>query len=231
MSVEADVLAAKTPREALLILARAIDALLAAPADPWAQWDDDAAHHAEARPSGPHPDEVDPPRREITDEEATAWLEANYGRTPADDAEGRALIAMVRRDLERAGKGEVAVDDFVMHDGIVESRIDFSPRDEKHRAAREAFARQVLQLDVALGVHPEGGDWAVDYAKAGPMPFYIANRDLLMQYPDQVKSAIVADIEQYDVRVSQEVGRDLLKAPMIKDENSPAGKINILADN
>jgi hypothetical protein len=244
-SVEQQVLAAKTPREALLILARAVDALTTRPTvDSWDGWGDaseapvpgrvPAAQRAGATEVPPERaiellKEPDPPR-ELTDDDVRNWIARNYGQYPMDDSEGRAIVAQVRRDLERAGKGEVALDDFVMDDGVVQSRIDYTPRDDQHRAERYAFASQILRLQDALPAHPDGGDWAADYAQLGPMPLYIANRELLMDYPDTVKSHIIADIETYDVRVSQEVGRDLLKAPMTKDDQSPAGKLNINVD-
>jgi hypothetical protein len=228
VSVERQVLTTKTPREAILILARAIDELRAP--NPWNEWDGDMVPLAEASEEKVAATDGEPDTSDVSDSDVRTWIGRNYGRIPSDDSEGRALIAQVRSDLERAGRGEVRTDDFVMDEGVVQSRIDWAPRDEEHRARRAGFARDILKLDVALGAHPDGGDWAADYASGGPMWLYIGNRDLLMQYPDNVKAYMIGDVELYDQRVAHEMGADLLKQPMIKDEHSPAGNLSMLAD-
>lgn len=242
MTIVEQVQQAKTPREALLILAAAIDQLRQAhkAVDPWAGWDEapiTATDIAEIDDRhGPVPDEAQltgdrvldsngqwVERRDVTDDEVISWIGRNYGRTPTDDSEGKALIAMVRADLERASKGEVAQSDFVMHDGVIESDIDFSPADDAYAAKRYDFAKNVLQLDMALGPHPQpDGDWAADYTKQGPLPLYIINRDLIIQYPDGVKAAMVADVNNYSSKIAGEMGADLLKQPMTNNRDNPA---------
>ena len=229
MTLEQQVLAAKTPRDALTLLARAIDQDRARMIDPWDEWGE-ASEEKVAATDG-ELDTSDASPRDITDEDVRNWIGRNYGQAPADDSEGRAIVEMVRRDLERAGTGKVAEADFTMDDGVIQSRIDWAPRDEDHRGWRRRFAKDVLQLDVALGAHPDGGDWAEDYASGGPMWMYIPNRDLLMQYPDNVKASMIADVESYDARVAHEMSADLLKQPMTKDEHSPAGNLSLLADD
>lgn len=249
MTVLEQVQQAKTPREALLIIAAAVDQLRQAhkAVDPWAGWDEEeikstdgsilaatlgAETRAMVQEIGEH--EVTNSRvldsnghlvdrHEVTDDEVISWIGKNYGRTPTDDSEGKALIAMVRADLERAGKGEMAPADFVMHDGVIESSIDFSPPDEAYSDRRYKFAAEVLQLDMALGEHPEpDGDWAADYAKQGPLPLYIINRDLVIQYPDGVKAAMIADVNNFSTKIAYEMGADLLKQPMTNNRDNPA---------
>jgi hypothetical protein len=244
MTIEQQVLAAKTPRDALLVLARAVDALQT-PADPWASWGDDSVQPLDDshRPAWsadddaaalPQPTPVIPElgpgvrAAAITDEDVKNWIGRNYGQVPADDAEGRAIVAQVRADLEKAGTPEAGVDLFrTGDDGVIESAIDWAPQDEQHRALRYAFAKNVLQIDVLLGPHPTGGDWAADYASGGPMWLYIPNRDLVLPYPDNVKAAMVEDVGRYDQKAAYELAQDILKQPMIKDAESPANRISM----
>lgn len=247
MTVREQVLAAKSPRDALLVVADAIDRLEAQPGlDSWKGWDDADAHREAAQDFAErtvtqgameaiHANSLDTgdkvldsnghlvDRHEVTDDEVITWIGRNYGRTPTDDSEGKALIAMVRADLERAGKGEVAPADFVMHDGVIESSIDFSPPDDAYSDRRYKFAIEVLQLNMALGPHPEpDGDWAADYAKQGPIPLYIINRDLIVQYPDGVKAAMIADVNNFSTKIAYEMGADLLKQPLTNNRDNPA---------
>lgn len=239
MTLVEDVRRAKTPREAILLLAAAVDQLRAAheAVDPWESWGNEpyergamgagpaALERAPVQGSDGDRDPESAPRLNLTEDDVRTWIESNYGRAIGDDAEARVVIAQVKRDLERSTDAKVAEDLFIQTNGVIESVIDFSPQDDAHRALREQFARDVLQLDVALGPHPEGGDWASDYASAGPMWLYIPNRDLLMQYPDAVKAAMVADVQRYDEKVAYEMGADVLKQPMQKDDQSPAMRL------
>lgn len=245
MSLREQVLAAKSPRDALLVLADAVDRLEAEPGmDSWQGWGEIDPPNVTVQALGipAVPDEALPDDgervldsngewvtlHEVTDQDVSAWIGRNYGRVPSDDDEGRALIAMVRADLERAGKGEVAQADFIMHDGVIESAIDFSPKAvgeltaDQYHDKRYQFAKDVLQLEVALGPHPEGGDWYEDYAKQGPLPLYIINRDLIIQYPDGVKAAMVADVQNYSPKIAYEMGADLGKQPMTNNRDNPA---------
>ena len=167
-----------------------------------------------------------PPKLEVSFEDAKAWIEKNYG-APVDDttAAGRQAILQAKLDMENAPNVE-SVDDFFRTDGngVVESRIDWSPLSQKHHDARYEFAKRVLQLDVALGPLPDGedGDWFEDYAKVGPMWMYIPNRDLVIQYPENVRAQMVADLELYDKRVAYEFAYDVLKKPMSTDRTGGA---------
>lgn len=231
MTLIDEVRQARTPQEALLRIAQAVDDLRAARVptlDSWDGWGE-----APATPDEAPPDVAEAPLRALTDDDVKAWLAKNYGRAPADDAEGRAIIAQVRADLERAGTPESPVQILSQSGGVVESQIDWSPAnarkvlagelsEDQYRALRYQFARDQLQLDVALGPHPNGGDWAEDYAKVGPINLYVHNRDLLVQYDDRIKSAVVADIDQYSTQMGHEVGRDLLKKPLSTDQERGA---------
>jgi hypothetical protein len=244
MTAHQDVLNAKSPRLALLALAEHIDRLelelravqLAPGLDDWAGWmqgEPMPEHDARmedalvgvARAAEVERGAVSAPRPKlvVSDDDAKAWIEKNYGRPVQDDAEGRAVVAQVKHDLENAPDVEDVADFFrTGPDDVVESRIDWSPKSPAHHDLRYDFAKRVLQLDVALGPHPEGGDWAEDYAKAGPMWMYIPNRDLVIQYDENARASMIADLELYDKRVAYEFAYDVLKKPMSTDRTGGA---------
>src|SRR6266576_331665 len=227
MTFEQQVRQAPNPLEALLVLARALDALQAKPTlDSWAGW----APGTEQAPPPTAPAQPSLTSADLPDDVVIAWMQKNYkgaAGLDADSTEGQMAIAQVREDLLLAPNVQVVEDLFRQTtEGIVESDIDWSPLTEKHRAARYQFAKDVLQLDVALGPHPEQGDWAADYASGGPMYLYIPNRDLVKQYPENVRSQMVEDVRittharQPDLiadKLTHEFGGDLLQKPMSTD--------------
>lgn len=212
-TIEDQVKAAGSPREALLMLARAIDELRAEPTlNSWDGW-------GTAAPPPPQPtrDTTDPGRsagavRTITDDDIRAFMAQQFGAVPdLDDPEVAERLKELRKDLSTAvGESEpdhasVMVDE----QGVVE--IDWSPLSDEHRQQRYDFAKDVLQLPLALGEHPEGRDWCADYAEAGPMFLYIPNRELLLEYPESARRVMVEDLMSYDHQVAEEVARDLLR--------------------
>lgn len=87
-----------------------------------------------------------------------------------------------------------------------------TPSDEKQER-RRLLERQQLQLAKALGPEepePEGG-WNGAYAKGGPWWLYAHNRELLMSYPSEVRRAMVADVEEDSPKLAYEMGLDVLK--------------------
>lgn len=222
-TIEQQVRAAKTPRDALLILARAVDQLTsgAPDLDSWSGWGPgDQSAPGESRSVEGVVDSPAPVARKVSNEEVYAWFVRNFNRAPEDTPEGRAALDQIRHDIENAPNEPQRAYEFVQTaDGVIESTIDWRPLNDKHREARYTFAQKVLNLDLALGKHPEpDGDWAADYAEGGPFWFYIPNRDLVMQYPEQVRSQMVADVALYgNQKVVDELAQDLLKRPMSTD--------------
>jgi hypothetical protein len=217
MSIEADVMAAGSPRDALLILARAVDALRETPTlDSWTGW-------GTTQPDAPRPtqDTTAPGRpappvanRHVNEDEVRAFLVQSFehgGAFDPKDPAAAAVLAQLQKDLAAAtGPSEPDRPDYIVDtEGVVE--IDMAPRSEEERAAREAFARDVLQLPLALGPHPEGKDWCEEYAKVGPMFLYIPDREMLLEYPEHVRRTMVEDVLSYDKRVGDELARDLLR--------------------
>lgn len=237
-TLEQQVLGAKSPREALILIARAVDALRAEPTlDSWDGWvPDGQAPRPLSQPLAPAPAHPRINPEDLTDDVVKMWIARNYknGVVLDDSPEARAAIAQVREDMLNAPNVEVVEDLFrVTTEGIVESDLDWSPLTQAHHDARYQFAQRILNLDVALGPHPEGEghEWAEDYAQGGPMWFYIPNRDLVMQYPERVRSQMVEDVrvttharspQHIADKLTNEFGADVLKAPMSTDREGGA---------
>jgi hypothetical protein len=83
------------------------------------------------------------------------------------------------------------------------------PSPEKMQA-RRAFATHVLKLNEYLG---DEQNWADVYAKGGPLWLYLGNRELVMSYPQEIKKALIEDVEEDSPQDAHEMGRDLLKFP------------------
>lgn len=214
-TVEEQVRAATSLTAALLVLARSVDALRASTTLEWSSVGETAAPAApQSTRERTNLGHAAPPvaLRDISDQELLAFLATQFGAIPdLSDPDVQGRIQELRYELARAGpEGEperAAV--FIDESGVGD--IDMGPQDEAHREARYAFARDVLQLELALGPHPDGRDWCADYAAAGPMFLYVPQRDLLLQYPESARRVMVEDLERYDERVAAEVGRDLLR--------------------
>jgi hypothetical protein len=90
------------------------------------------------------------------------------------------------------------------------------PSTEK-QILRRLFEGQQLRLREHLG---DGEDWTEAYAKGGPLWLYHGNRDLVMSYPDHVKAAMIADVDEDSHQDAHEMSRDILKAAC---ESGPGG--------
>jgi hypothetical protein len=86
--------------------------------------------------------------------------------------------------------------------------VNIAPVSPKKQEARRRFAADVLQLEAELGA---GVDWAETYAKGGPVWLYEGNRELVMQYPQHIRSELVRDLMEDDPQAADEMGRDILK--------------------
>lgn len=198
MTVREQVLQAKTPRDALLVLADAIDALSTQPADPWSEWDDTDTHKevndqlriVAAIDAAQHNLQESTDPEEIRALEATIRLLKDELREikAVDDSEG---------EQQRARK-TTGEDGRVMYDLPVAS--------EEDQAVRRQFAEKCLKLQDEFG--PEIVE---SYVKGGPLVLYYTDRDFVMRMPEQYRKAMVADVEKFSPNEAQEMGRDVLK--------------------
>lgn len=213
MSVEDDIRGASSPGEALLILARAIDALGTAPAasDPW---------HIP----------TDEPTPEAIAEEA-AWDEsaarAEYNRQlkllgdPPNDAEDlaswtarRSLLA----DLLKAPTPNV---------GVADSHVVTVPlgRDKFEVRVPEASAQvRTIRHQFAGAIGLDQPNWWTDadnaietkdainaYVKGGPLWLHAYDRKFVMQLPVSARQHMVQDVESFSPDDAHNLARDILK--------------------
>lgn len=94
--------------------------------------------------------------------------------------------------------------------GEEETTVTLAAPDDEKRGARAMFAQEILNLDEAL---PDVERPCEVYAKAGPLWLWLGNRELLMQYPEHVRAAMVRDVMEDDPKTAEEFGRDILKDP------------------
>lgn len=235
MSVEDQIRAAKTPGEALLVLAQAIDGILALlevinaragtdTGNPWAIPGGDAKlvleHYDEWRPECA--------AAEVTAEWDPKAARAEYDRQlkalgdpPADPEDRQAwekqrelLKDLLQPPTPNVGiVGETVIETVRVGEGF-EVRVP-SVSAEKHEA-RLDFATRVLKLQdggwwsrIELAI--DGNEAAAAYVKGGPLWLHAYDRAAVLQMPIDVRRAMVADIEEISPRDAQELSRDILK--------------------
>lgn len=189
----------KTPREAILLLAEAIDELAAkaaTPADPWEQplkWEREAVADIE--------DELD--------RETKLALLKDELRLETDPDEAKALRASIWL-LENPGE----IQGVERYDGV-RTQIEggdvvLPPASPERQAAREVFA-ETIKLWEFLPTLTD--DEAVDaFMKGGARWLYYGNRDAVMAMPIDARQFLVNDIMVDSPAEAHEVGRDILKA-------------------
>lgn len=191
--------AALNQRDATIILANGIDAIIAQlkersePADGWAEWGD----AAETTPAPPEADRA----------KKIGELEEQL-RTETDPEAGQALRAKIEllKDKGQSLNLELPGDEYgADEDGVV----TVPPADEERRASRRAWALSVNLGSGFLGM--DNDEAAHGFALGGPVWLYYGNREAIMQMPDQWKRMLVEDVERDSVRLAQTMGRDLLK--------------------
>lgn len=222
MNIQEQVKQAKSPQEALVILARGLDSLAAliegqpqppAP-DPWGTWD-----------SQPAPDTGELEAR-IAELNERAGTEDGEQRQ-ATEAEIRLLRDQLRPVTAAPTRddGKRASIEVVGADGT--TQVDLPVVSEEKQERRRAFAKDELVLDTHF---PNLG--LVDaYAKGGPLLLYYSDRDFVMGLPAEWKAAMVRDVSEESPREALEMGRDILKdASPGTDYSITAGAIDAIRD-
>jgi hypothetical protein len=110
----------------------------------------------------------------------------------------------------------------VIENGDTTDIVLRTPSEEKMQRRRE-FEAQHLRLSETLG---DAEDWNEAYAKGGPMWLYIGNRELVMSYPEQVRSLMIEDVIEDSPKDAHEMGADLLKQPSETGPGSVAMRAN-----
>lgn len=215
MTVEDKVRSAASPQEAMLALARGIDALITnanAQPDPWGQssWTRSDPNGTLPEPT-PTPGQAPSVVRAVQDAEAIRLLEDALA-IETDAEERLAMEARLRLLKETGGSmNEREVGDVYSSEGDEESdSVTVSlktPSAEKYER-RHNFA-EAMKLEEMI---PLPADEAYDaYAKGGPLWLYLGNRPVVMSLPYEWRQRMVMDVEEDSPRAAQEMARDILK--------------------
>lgn len=190
MSIEQAVRQAKSPQEALVVIARALDQL---------------AKQLESRPTD--------------DGWGGEWFTDPEGKVLDDlddlDPEDRAKVMEARARLAQDKPGQYAehameagkqVASKVSSDEIT---VELPPVDEERAEQRRKFATEVAKLSQH---YKDLDQQAVEaYVKGGPMWLYLTDRDFVMQMPVQWKRFMVQDVNKDSPKDAYDLGRDILK--------------------
>ena len=98
-----------------------------------------------------------------------------------------------------------------------EQVIDLPPPTDAELEDRRAFAKDILNLDVAWKDLP-GNDAIEAYAVGGPLWLYHADRELMMNFSPDAKAKMINEIEQTHPREAGDIARDINK---IEESDAP----------
>jgi hypothetical protein len=223
MSYEKAVAASKNSREATLLLAAGIDAILAKLDKPageyqWDEWTDHDAHveahrdfalttQVQAAPVSVQIDAIHEQLKAATDEDTV-----------------RALQAKLRLIQDTgAVPDNVLPGEFV---GIDEHGVVHLPTaDPARQADRRSWAMQIKLGSSFLKM--DDAEAAEAFAKGGPLWLYYGNREAIMQMPPEWKRMLVLDVQEDSVHEAHAMGRDVLKD---LEAQGPAVTMEALAD-
>lgn len=186
--VEQKVRACKNVRDAILVLARAVDEQNQGVNLGWEAplWEDRA-------------------EQALHDESLEAGLE------DLDPAQRAEALAARRRLAEDSGTTAESVEDSVVRhkvssDGIEAEFPIGTPEQEEIRK------RVLPQLDFSdlEGIDPEDATSA--FIAAGPLWLHAFDRAYVMSLPEETRRVFVMDVEHQSTRDAQELGRDILKS-------------------
>lgn len=209
MTTEEQVRQAKSPQEALVVLAKALDRIetnLASSAEDalaWGEWEDVDQRIAETvddnditrialhalEDSGADLEDLDPSERSAV-EAARARLAKDK---PGQFIEG----AFKAGELAKATVGDEEI------------AIDLPPVSAERKAARRKFASDYMKLHET---YKDLGEQAIEaYVKGGPMWLYLADRAYVIQMPYEWKRLLIEDVNEDSPGDALDMSRDILK--------------------
>lgn len=209
-----NVRAAKNPTEALTVIAHALDEfdsrllnLERANVNGWDEWSDETPplteDWGEPQPWTPDPTDV---------EEVSRIEEALPGCEDAD--ESKALRAQLELAKDKLKPPIEMIDTEGQHTEIAadesgDATVNVPTVNPGKEAMRKEFATEVLKLTEVYG--DKGEQYIESYAKAGPLLLYYADRDFILGLTDDIKRAMVSDVEEQSPKEAHEMARDILK--------------------
>lgn len=195
-----------SPKDALLLVAKEFDRIEKlvgdVPKDEWDSWGDTTPS-----PSAewtPDPEDI----------RAVGEIESSlHGCEDAE--ESKALRAQLELAKDKLKPPIEMLDNTGAHSNIVadsdgDAMVDLPPVSPEKEATRRQFAAQQLKLVEYYG-EEEGAAYVDSYVKAGPLLLYYSDRDFILSLGDDIKRALVADVEEQSPKEAQEMARDILK--------------------
>jgi hypothetical protein len=207
MTCEAEVTAARNIRDALIVIARHVDALpQPGTRDDWTgNWQtlvpttEPGAQRARTRR---HRD----PRHDHPNEVAVAQGPPQPGDRPGDPL---ALEAELRLLTDDGAPGPTPADDGVVH---IDEAGNFTipGTNPERQLARYRWALRV-GLHEYLGSEWESDEAAATFAAGGPLWLHSGNRQAVMGLPYEARQWLVEEVGADSVQEAQELSRDILK--------------------
>lgn len=206
MTTEAQVRQAKSAQEALLVLAQALDRIEEKglsdvdrqPHSTWGEWDNPSASPSSASATQSSKSTI-----EVTDDDLDDLDPHERAQVLAAR---RRLVADERRHIEQKDRGDDAT--VTVSQGHIS--VELPVADEKRKAKRRTFAKQVLNLPDHF---PNVEDAIETYAKGGPLWLYLTKegRDFILGIRPEYRKVMVQDIQVDSSGRAQEFARDVLK--------------------
>jgi hypothetical protein len=238
MTLTEQIKTCRTPQEALLLLADAIDHLHARldelgtpPADPWTtpiQWvsveEAEAMYaHKPAADYGPQIEAVQTLLNGTTDPDEHQALQAKL-RLLRDQAGEKVYEndAAGGGTIESVPEGERPS---IASDGS-NGTVELAAVSEERMNAR---ARWAMDRKLEDFIPLDRSEAATAYANGGPMWLYLGNRDAIMAMPFAYREELVTELAKDSVVDAQEVGRDILKSSESADRDITVHAINALS--
>lgn len=179
--------------DALLAIARGIDAIKSAPADDGrveffsVEWPTDESQQKKDAAKAATVEDLESKLENTTDPYERSSIEAALRLANDENRAMEPENTVGRTERVVAPNGDVIVDLPVASDEV--------------RASR-------LKLAEKIGL---GETWVDSFVTGGPLVLYYSDRDFVMGLPDDIRQRFVADVEQFNAHEAQEMARDILK--------------------
>lgn len=206
MSLQAQVKDAENPKVALEAIARYLDHLntkvdavlkIAGTApehdDGWGQWDDPETHEEVAQ-DFERLEKIELLRKAIEVEQDAMEADALRAQLRLLEDEG----SNIKRGLDEAKHSKIT-------QGDDEAIVDLPPPTDEQLEQRAHISKFLSDY----GLDPEYID---SYIKGGPLVLYLSDRDMVNGLPNNVKTAMVQDVEINSPKEAHEMARDILKS-------------------
>jgi hypothetical protein len=229
VSLVDDIKNCPTPRDAIFLIAAAVDELRAKVEDlpnpdPWgSNWDAVPEEFTVAQADVDEFRKSEAERKEAIHAEIRQ-VEDKLNSAP-DEEEHKALSAKLTL-LRDQLRDEQYIDPTVEPKASVVERVgneivvNLPPADDEKKAKRRKFA-EAIQLEESIeGIGPD------DYAKGGPLWLYYGNRDFVKTLPSTAHQVMIADVFDDDPEEARIMSADLLKFDDVEGPEIVLGRLH-----